>query len=138
MTPETELALLARLEGLGFKSIMSVSEAVGGVNSQMSPAAFVGFGGYSVEESSVDSKASRIEEIWNIYIVSKQAKQKGHQEGRSEALTLARAAFLAVAGFIPANSRNPFVPISPSDSPTWDSGFSWITLTFSHQTVLKA
>jgi hypothetical protein len=138
LTPLTEAALLARLDGLGFKSVLSVSDAVGGVNSQLAPAAFVGFGGYSVEESSADSRASRVEEVWNIYIVTKQAKQKGAQEGRSESLTLARAAFLAIAGFIPSHSKSPFVPISPSDSPSWDSGFSWITLTFTHQTILKA
>lgn len=140
MTPTTETAIIEKLESLGiFKSVLSVSEVAGEqVNAQLTPAAYVGFGGYSVEDSSANHTATKISETWNVYIVAKNARQRAHKESRGEALTLARSAFVAIAGLIPEGARHPLEPVSPSERVAWASGFTWITLSFSHQSVLKA
>jgi hypothetical protein len=140
MTPATETAILAALEATGhFKAVASIAEAsTQAVNSQTTPAAYVGFGGYDVLEVNSTRKATRINERWLVYVVSKQARQKGQQQARSEALDLASAAFSALAGMIPEGSAKPLEPVTPGERPAWDSGFSWVPLAFTHTTVLKS
>jgi len=139
MTPATETALVQALESTGlFKAVLSVSEAASqSVSAQITPAAYVGFDGFAVDEVSASKQAARITERWTVFVVAKQAKPKGQQQARSEALDLARGAFLALSGLALSGS-NPLIPVTPGERPSWDSGFTWIPLAFTHTTVLKS
>ena len=141
MSPEIEQHLITRLTALNlFRTVQPVADiATKNVSAQITPAAYVGYDGFDIDSTSTDSTAVKLTERWIIVIVVKSSRQNdGGQEVREEGLTLAKAAFEALIGFIPPEPRSKeLVPVTPPP-PFWDSGFFWIPLAFTRKTILNA
>jgi hypothetical protein len=146
MTPAVESAIIAKLAALEatgaklFRRVASISEASTQVTSaQITPAAYVGFDGFKVNDVNSDSTNSKIEESWAVIIVVKSAKQgDGGKDGRDDGIALARAAYKALSGSFPIEGGRPLVPVTPKERPAWDGGFYWLPLSFTRQSVINA
>ncbi len=124
---------LEEIDGVFVRSLAGLGRI--GEKGQATPAVFLVYSGYGVDQNRVDGASSRITQTWLTVIAVRNVTSAEGQEAREDAGEIANRVFAKLAGFKPASAEGP-LRLASAPPAEYADGFFYLPLAWEVQVVL--